>query len=436
MNKLAILLVSAMLMFAGCQNSDTDGNNNSAVSLQDNRQGILQSLGGASNSAQATHLLRMDDGKTIFLKSDKINLEDQKYKGKLVELTGNLLEKVEGKDVMEVLTIDLIEEEENALTSDEIPEWEDYDSSELGIGLKYRNDYELEKDENLLTLSKKAEVKEEDEESINVELEEENAEINFILYSEEKDLISFLELPGDSMTDLSGKGFNKSKVGVNSVEALKRIDGDKIEYFMSTDKGVLKIEFLPGEEENKNSDQNMFYDVLASLKVYNVNNVGELETENDGAVDENDTSVDLTGHANPEDMEGEDEPVEEDKQDGELDDQKISDVPGYEVFNSDGYKFSMVYPKSYYFGSEGGSYNFSSEPLEEENAEINIKLELNTGSFPEGKSIPSETGTEIVKIIDGDEVFYYVEGANRVYKLSGSANEDTKMMIMAQSIQD
>ncbi|MGL5831304.1 MAG: hypothetical protein ACRCZE_04115 [Candidatus Altimarinota bacterium] len=430
MKKLAILLVSASLVFAGCQNGEADGKINTSVSQQETKQGILQSLGGASNSSQATHLLRMDDGKTIFLKSEKINLKDQKYKGKLVELSGNLLEKVEGKDVMEVMTIDLIEEEdENSLTNNEIPLWEDYEAPGLGIAFKYRNDYELEKDENILTITKKSEENSEDEESINVNLEEDKALFSFTLHAGETDLIAFLELPGDSMAELSSSGLSKSKVGVNSADAFKKIDGDKIEYFMAIDKGILEIVFVPGEEESKNSDQNMFYDILASLKVYNGNSLSDLEGVSEPETDdEEDTSVDLTGH-------GEDEVVEEDEVDGGLNTEVTSVVSGYETFTSDGYKFSLLYPKSYYFGNEGSTYNFSSKPLEE-GAEIAIKLAVNSGSFPEGKSIPSEKETEIVKIKEGSEVSYYVKGKSRVYKISGGATEDTKMMIMAQSLQD
>jgi hypothetical protein len=431
MKKLAILVVAGMLALSGCQNNE-NGQNSGVVSLQETRQGILQSLGGASNSAQASHLLRMDDGKTIFLKSDKINLEDQKYKGKLVELSGNLLEKVEGKDVLEVLTIDLIEEEkENSLTTDEIPLWEDYDAPKLGIAFKYRNDYELEEDENSLVISKKPEEKAENEEDINVKLEEKIAVFNFVLTPNEQDILKFLDLPGDSMTDLSSAGFSKSKVGVNSMESLKRIEGNKIEYYMVLDKGILLIEFVAGEEEEKNVDQNMFYDVLASLKVYNDNNLTDLADDED-QVDESDTSVDLTGHG--EDV-TQDEQDEEENDGGGLNTSGEGIMPGYETFTSDGYKFSILYPKSYYFGSEGGAYNFSSKPLEE-NAEVSIKLIVNSGSLPEGKSIPSEKGTEIVKIKEGDEVSYYVKGESRVYKLIGAANEDTKMMIMAQSLED
>lgn len=434
MKKLAVLLVGGMLILAGCQNGE-NGQNSGIVSLQENRQGILQSLGGASNSAQATHLLRMDDGKTIFLKSDKINLEDQKYKGKLVELSGNLLEKVEGKDVLEVLTIDLIEEDqENSLTTDEIPLWEDYDAPKLGIAFKYRNDYELDEDASSLVITKKPIEKGKDAEDINVKLEEEQAVVNFVLTAGEQDILKFLELPGDSMANLSASGFSKSKIGVNSIEALKKIDGNKIEYYLVIDKGVLQIEFVAGSEESKNTDQNMFYDILASLKVYNGNNLSDLN-EDKKEIDENDTSIDLTGHGGEDEVVNDDKEEEKDTESTGLNTNSESAVPGYETFTSDGYKFSILYPKSYYFGSEGSSYNFSSKPLEED-AEVSIKLVINSGEFPDGKSIPSEKGTEIVKIKEGNEVSYYVKGGNRVYKLVGAGNEDTKMMIMAQSLED
>ena len=77
---------------------------------QEKRVGVLKSLGGMS-IGEGTHLLELENGSTMRLRSLNIDLNNEKYLSKKVEVRGPIATTSDGKDLMDVQSIDLAEDD-------------------------------------------------------------------------------------------------------------------------------------------------------------------------------------------------------------------------------------------------------------------------------------------------------------------------------------
>ena len=85
---IAYLLIGLFMFgFTGCQATADQGQiKNPPILIR--KIGIIRSLGGAKTSSEGTHLLQTDNGDTILLKSKDVDLDDEKYHGKKVDVRG------------------------------------------------------------------------------------------------------------------------------------------------------------------------------------------------------------------------------------------------------------------------------------------------------------------------------------------------------------
>lgn len=451
MYKKLILILVLSLVIVGCQNQGT-ANPDDVLKMtqrQERRIGVLQSLGGAYTSAQATHLLRMEDGTNIYLKSDYIKLDDEKYNNKQVEVMGEIIRTTDSKQLMNVNSIDVLDIESS--TTDELPQWVDYDSTALDLNLKYRDDYELSEKNmeiNIIKSSKSInsldmQVDEDDDSSSDLKV----ATISIKkLSSDPANLASLMKVESLSNADILAEGFTRSKVTQKAIDAYKKSTSENVQifYYLRAGSGVYAISFTAGDNQDDIvAEQNMFYDILASVDfhdLYEESSMDESTTTNEGedyyedAESENDEIQ--SEEINTESTTGINEVIEDDSVTVES---QGNEITGFTTFASESAGFAVQYPKSYYFGSAALSnnayrtYEFGSEPLEESPGDI--ILDIVKGDVPDGKTT-TFGGVTMTTVDNGNIISIYVKKDNDVYKVTGPSNKEKILKQMASTIEN
>lgn len=241
-------------------------------------RGVIKPI-AAKVTSIATHILTMDDGNVVILNANGNDLTD--YEGKKVDVNGKFEKKTEGKDIFIVSDIDLVDEDSNAGTTVKPAlTWKKYDSSNVGISFKYRDDF----------------IVEEQNREIVVKIPVQNPETGKMIASEltdkvveklaiepvmpEFDIIDFvLVLNKKQMTldeyvaTLNDPSLQKSKIGQDSTSAYKRILPDsKIEFYVSReDKMIYRISYAPQAKKTYDPNQNLFYEIITELKFIPLN---------------------------------------------------------------------------------------------------------------------------------------------------------------------
>jgi hypothetical protein len=450
MKKTLLLVLFSVILLTGCGGAKTPNPEDvKKMTLnQERRIGVLQSLGGAFTSSQATHLLRMDDGKTLALKSSTVELKSEKYSGKEVEVMGEILRTTDGNQVMTVESIDIIDTE--GLVDNQIPQWVDYNSDNLKISFKYRDDYQVEENERIIITKKPSEEKTEGTEETSPEkagmTPKTVTEIQMEKVSEDQEgLLSAMGVKSLESSDVLAEGYNRSKITQKAIEAYKKSEnsGKYIIYFFQIGNSGYKVSFKAVEEDaNLLEEQNMFYDILASIDFQGGTTADSAKAdENADSGTSNDSASDLTGSLSSDATSSD---LETDTSTPETDEQ-IETVPsdnnisGFETFKSDSQNFTIQYPKSYYFGSISPSssnairsYQFGSQPLEESPGEIT--LDVLKGTLPEGKST-EYGGLSMIKTGDTSGISLYFEKSGKIYRLSGEQADEGLLKQMASTLQ-
>lgn len=451
MYKIFILILISSFFIVGCQGQKT-ANPDDVLKMtqrQERRIGVLQSLGGAYTSAQATHLLRMEDGTNIYLRSDYVKLEEEKYNNKQVEVMGEIIRTTDGKQLMDVNSIDVLDIESS--TTDDLPQWMDYDSSELDLNLKYRDDYELTEKNNEITIVKsskptvspESQVDEEDDDDSSSDLKHATISIKK-LSGDPLDLATYMEVNSLTNSDILAGGFTRSKVTQKAIDAYKKSSSENLQifYYLRTGSGIYAISFIAGDnQDDVVAEQNMFYDILASIDFHKLYEGGKTdETELSDGNEEISSDLD---DSTLEDETSFEEPLEEDKEileDSSITIESLGDeITGFTTFESESAGFTVQYPKSYYFGSTAlsnnayRSYEFGSEPLEESSGDI--ILDLVKGAVPEGKT-SSFGGVAMTTIDNGNIISVYVQKDGEVYKVTGPSNKEKILKQMASTIEN
>jgi hypothetical protein len=433
----------------GCQGSQEDDQFINDDIPTDRRIGILKSLGGIKTESAGTHLLQLDNGDTILLKSLGINLDDDKYYGETIEVRGVLTYAKDSKPLMEVMNIDILEKYEPR--EEKQSKWITYDGSEYNFSIKYRDDFVLKENARGVTFEIPMEQEEdkvidEDSEEDVVEEVSYNASSIVRIITDSKgpgeDLLTYLNLESDESEDLLEAGLTESKVGKNNLQAFKEqsMDGVGVSFYAEGGAYFYTISFEGGDDRNYLDAQNLFYEILSTFEVEDVDSVSDPPDEDedfdiniDSPFYEGDSEEDI-----PTDTDN-----EEDQSDGASDDvddmEEETDLPeGYSIFENESFDFTIQHPKSWYYeGSSSGEtgvirhYEFGDEPLDE--ADGYVFLDLMSGEIPSGSEV-SAGGNTVTKVSSGDNIEIYIEGKTRNYRISGPASLESTLLTMAGSI--
>lgn len=434
-----MLLVLFALPFFGCQSNTPDPRDlmKSSVS-QEKRLGQLQSLGGAFTSTQATHLLRMADGKNLYLKSDKIDLNNEKFLSKEIEVMGEILRTKDGNQVMSVVSIDILDQENAQVEG--LPVWEDFQSEKLALSLKYRDDFTVTESSDGLIIRRDKKALDENSivpDEVNVPLSdaltEPVSEISIqLLSSSSDDFTQIMGVESLGADDILAGGYTRSKITQKALDAYKKVEAvsQSTVYFTMNSNGIYKISLnMVTEEKDKVGFQNMFYDILASIDFANV----AVDTEESDDL----SPIQKEGAINNEVLfEATENTVEDGEENIVVTNEEIA---GFTTFQSESAGFSVQYPKSYYFGAVASKasdaqrgYEFGSEPLEESPGDI--VLEVLNGDVPSGSKVEIN-GKSMTKVSSGTKVMLYTEIEGKVFRMTGTSAKEAVMRQMMSTIQ-
>lgn len=245
---------------------------------QTKRIGTLKSLGGMS-VGEATHLLEAKGGHTMRLRSLNIDLDQDKYINKLVEVRGLIGTASDGKEVMDVVSIDLSEDE---LDDDKVKgEEKEYKNADMGFLLTYLDNWEIEENDTEIVFTASAPVIVDEDEDEDVEVDEEveadeDAEEitpDRIVLSKEANpnsltVETFLGLPTDA-DDLIISGYTKSLVGIDQLEGLKKESPDKMEIDIWLDRNdsIYQLTFVGTDNEDTVDNRNTFFSMVSSFQL-------------------------------------------------------------------------------------------------------------------------------------------------------------------------
>jgi len=267
MKKISIFIIGGFLILTplfitGCFGGDENTNIQVQEPVQEKYIGVLKSLGGMS-VGEGTHLLEKTDGTNIRLKSLNINLDSDKYLNKKVEVRGTVTKATDGKDLMDVKSIDLAEEStETALTVPGVSK--DYQNTNLGIKLTYLDNWTVKEETNTVTFS---EPKPAAADAQITTLETDSVIVTRYANPSKKTVEGFLNLPDDPSL-LMDSGYIQTKVGVDQLDGLKKQSAaqNEIDVYLSRNDYIYKISFKGTSSVNVINNRNTYFSILASFQ--------------------------------------------------------------------------------------------------------------------------------------------------------------------------
>lgn len=410
MKKLFAPILIFMLVMSGCQifNSKTQNQGSIDNIPQDRRIGIVKSLGGVKTNNQGTHILTMDDGTTILLRSLTVNLDDPKYLAGKVEVSGVLTYTTDNKQIMEVSSIDVLDTTSTTETP-VIPMWRDYINAAKGFQSKYRDDFVI--DESGDTISFRRAVKLEALPTPTAgESQSAATPVKPILdHSITVTVGPHQEQPLSTLT--------QSRIGVDGIQANKQLLENGVKFSFDNGTNFYEISYSGGPDTQSLEDQNVFYEFLASFKLLAP---GDGVSQQPVITNVPATPVAPTPVVQPAPVVMPPPVVAPAPVAPPTPAVPPTPVTGFETFTSAGYKFSIQYPKGWYFAQTTTTdtgitrrYNFGVKPVDQVPGEVN--LDIGTG-------------------LSGGYTFTGKNG--RVYRLTGPASMNSTLQAMIGTIQE
>lgn len=368
----------------------------------DTQIGEIKSLGGIKVNKTITHLFENDDGVIYYAYSDRYDLDDPEYLGSEIEAYGVVMTFDDiDKNVFEIRRIS---EPTETTEEEEVVTQVTYKNSSLGFTISYPSNWE--KTELPDSVKLVAPLVEDESES-------ENA-ADYVIIAK---MDAGLEMTSDDTIDdraseirnyvrsnydyLIGVSNELSYVGVDHQFAVqyKVLGGDTI-YFVPTGTNLIEISFYHPGESTEVTNLNTFAEMLKAFRLLPVDQ--DQSEEDDEVSNESDSTQQNIEHE-------------------EVEIVSTQVVPsGFREFESNPYKFSILYPSSWYFSGGSNGYDFSDEPLEDDTVAL-IRLDLNKT-------------TSVGRTKSGNTVSITVKVEDRYYTLSGDAQYEEIMQEMADSI--
>ncbi len=453
-------MAAGMLIFGGCQSQPQEQPFFNDDVPMDRRIGLIKSLGGVRTESQGTHILQLDNGDTVLLKSTPINLDDSKYAGQTVEVRGVITYTKDSRSLMEVMNIDILEQYEAQEAAK--AKWVTFSDSTLEISIIYRNDFNVKESASGVTFEipeKKSPQNSEtaaaadseeagEEDTAAVQAEEGDVfhliTIEVKTKSADENLVSMLDLEGETGEDLLKAGLTMSKVGMDRLTAYKSdtMDGAGLTFYVESGSKIYTISFEAGTDSGYVEAQNLFYEMLGTFKITDemenadteeIDDNNNNESDVTGSNDDGEVPADEASEDGDEAVADEENAVEDEETD---DDTEVAD--GFNVFENETFEFSIQYPKNWYYSGSATNesdvirrYEFGDEPTDEKSG--NVYLDIISGDIPSGSTAGAD-GTITVVNSDGT-VEYYIEGESRNFRLSGPSSIQSTLLEMAETLE-
>ncbi len=400
------IVFSFVVMFPGCAVEETFKDEAELTSMT----GLLHEQTVEDVDFKGTHMLVQDPGNGdpdvqdgIPLRSLSLNLSSSNYLDNEVQVIGFFNEE---DDVFEVTGISVI----TALHElEKDPEFVDYKNTDFGIQLKYYDNWLADESDSLISFAVPS-----DEEGASSDI----IEITQAPFEHEPQLdedgneISALFIYAEHSLGMDDPISNLSKIGIDTLDAIKEVDGEHVTYHIYRSGLLYQFTFVPSESSDS-ENKRIFNEMLAEFKFTGF------------TVDEG------TSDTDPEDSGNEDPSGASDLEIPPLD---IT----FATFESLPFSFGGQYPASWYYSGTGstdsdilGHYGFSDESVTEDN-EL-ISLDIISSEIPSGL-IMNESGLELTIVESGKTYTVYTVVDGRNYRLSGDQEYADLILNMASKL--
>jgi hypothetical protein len=414
-----VFLLSLIFTFTGC----------SLFGLVDDKDSLSGVLTGQETSDEypGTHLLTDEDGEVYALNSTALNLSSQQYLGNEVQLQVEYDDDTEMYSVSGISVVEVLEKEDGKAN------WIPFMDQDVGVKLKYYDNWELAEGSSPMFLSPVLDGKEDTEFGRDI--------VQIKRFENEKGLSVeeyVKENPKDALgsdSALADFQISDAKIGLSQQSAKKYETEGLLLFFLERDEYIYRITYasFTGDVNTKNT----FYEMLLEFQFVPFSEKAEEDIDVDDEFSESD-ALEM-----PEDMEEDTAPVEvapveaapvEAAETSALD----YDFSSYSEFESLPYHFSAKYPAGWYYAGASGSedgvlhkYGFSDEEVSDDNEFASLKVL--SGDLPSGTKVTLPNGSA-VKQYKGGDVYFYVEVGDRLYSVQGSKDLEAVLEHIAASI--
>lgn len=218
-------------------------------------QGAIKPI-GVNMKNVATHILTKDDGSVVLL--DKNNMDLDKYVAeKRVSVRGTMELGASGKEVLRVSDVDIALEPEMKKPEDnnQPAGWDTHKSASVGVSVKYKKYWKIETVDKSFSFKLAEQV-----ENSGAATEPKFDTITFEILASSQNLEDYIASLNDST-------IQKSKIGLDSTNAYKRVLGGKISYFAEREsRYIYKISYVPAASKTFDPNRNTFYEIISTLR--------------------------------------------------------------------------------------------------------------------------------------------------------------------------
>lgn len=250
----------------GCQLiKPKDQPSSDKTSPVERRTGILKSFGEIVFS-QGTHFLQLQDGSILLLKSAKVDLNNKQYLYHQVEAGGVITLSSDGKEIMDVLNIDLLDEKDSfpvqpALKTSSQVSWKQYRNQDLDIALSYPEDVEIAVQKQEVHFQRIYTAEGSSKPFIH----------EFILEKENIETVQQLApyFDADASGELSALGMSRSRIGKDNIDAIKKSENGNaiITYYFQHNGSLYSLKMILGQDGKSLADKNLFYEMLTTFQL-------------------------------------------------------------------------------------------------------------------------------------------------------------------------
>ena len=274
LKSISLMAVTSLLVLnlSGCSVFKSTDNSFDNDRPLDRRIGTIKPLGNVGTSAQGTDILDLGTGDTVLLRSAQINLDDPAYQGKMVEVMGLITHKTDGKELMDVTNIDVVDASPTQQTN--LVTWKDFPNG-LGVEIQYRSDLDASSSDNQIEFTRDFVPSSSTQQTTSTTQQTSDSMVNSIRHTlkiekvSSDSVTSYLKLADQQPATLTAAGLTKSKIGSKPYDAFKKDKGDSITYYVQAGSEVFVITLTTAvngkADEHSVDDRNLFYDMLNQM---------------------------------------------------------------------------------------------------------------------------------------------------------------------------
>ncbi len=418
---IVLSLLCATILLSAC---GSDSLSDALTREDETYVGEFKSLGGVEVQDVITHLFETEDGDVLYAYSDRYDLDSSDYDGVNVEAYG-MVTTYEDLDkplfeVQRITDAPLVDETATEVTM------LDYQNPSLGFSMSYPSDWTVDVKTSSVVLTAPIVAAEEQEGVEEFDLKAEEPVMNPVV-EPSLDTIEISQMDAALVKTSEDTQEDRAAEVRSYVVAhyASLVAAESELAYVGTDR-LLSVRY-------KTSTGNTFYFIPREEKLYELSYNHESESDTDRLTNSNTFATLASGFrftTYGELMESPETPVVEEDEPIETEEPETTTVTptegqvsfsNYRELESKPYEFKMSYPGNWYYAGSSTGYTFSDTSTDDEDSKAILTMTFN-GAQKVGFTLSGDTASVTVE----------VEG--RSYTISGPAEYQSAMQIMADSI--